>query len=143
MQVKDTNIKGAIRINSWRTRDWNVGVLGDVNVSGSYFSQVEILKTRATGLVDIGETQTRCAYDIRNNDLGDFVAVDIGFGLSVAETEFKFKAKEKSSDTCSVFYNRGVGNSPGKALVDSNIGCTSERFLNPGTFIFVNNRVKA
>ena len=62
-------------------------------------------------MVDIGETQTRCAYDIRNNELGDFVAVDVGFGLSVAETEFKFKANEKSSDPYSTFYNGGIGNS--------------------------------
>ena len=31
----------------------------------------------------------------------------------------------------------------GKALVHLNLGCASERFVNPGTFIFVNNRVKA
>ena len=147
MQVKDTNIKGAIRINrSLAPRGLeieNVDILGDINVSRSYFSELALLKTRITGMVDIGETQTRCAYDIRNNELGDFVAVDVGFGLSVAETEFKFKANEKSSDPYSTFYNGGIGNSFGKALVDFNLGCASERFVNPGTFIFVNNRVKA
>ena len=55
MQVEDTNIKGAIRINrSLIPRGLqikNVDVLGDIDVSGSYFSELAILKTRVTGLV--------------------------------------------------------------------------------------------
>lgn len=142
----------------------NITVDGDLDISSSYFSALEILKARIDGVLDLSRTQARCTYDIRKNSIGDMIAVQLGFGAAnlsekgEAREPYTFKAisnnsafgrpaylsKDRSDpDQYDRFSDPAAGSGTAHHLVQSDSMCPNSRALRAGTFLLVDNDIKA
>ncbi|MBI1980476.1 MAG: hypothetical protein HYS63_02720 [Methylocystis sp.] len=123
----------------------NTKVDGDVDLAHSFFSHLVFLKNHVGGALDLGQSQARCSFDIRKNEIDDVVAVEFGFGdvrkSDKGEELFGFKpANEKSSSAYQRF-----------TAPDSQIfkgenpfprPCDYVRSIVPGSFVFIENHIK-
>ena len=169
IEIADATIKGAIRLDHTVILDrlivQNVSVTGDLEIATSFFSHLEIFRNNIGGALDLSQSQARCSYDIRKNEIGDMVAVQLGFGeaqssetTNASETNYYFK---RVSD------NENFGRAPSNSSKNRNDGyrdpydrytetnsrtgemiraakeCAFLRSIKPGTFVFVGNRVKS
>jgi hypothetical protein len=167
LEIGDSTIKGSINLDASFIVETlnieNVSVDGDLDISSSYFSALEILKARIDGVLDLSRTQARCTYDVRKNSIGDMIAVQLGFGAAnlskkgESEDPYTFKAISNNSafgrpaflsegnldpDQYDRFSDpaAGKGTAP---LVLSSSTCPNSRALRAGTFLLVDNDIKA
>lgn len=167
LEIGDSTIKGSIKFDHSFIIETlnieNVSVDGDLDISFSYFSALEILKTKIDGVLDLSRTQARCTYDIRKNSIGDMIAVQLGFGAATlskegeAEAPYMFKAISDNSafgrpaylpneqldpDQYDRFSDPAAGSGTAR-LVQSSSACPNSRALRAGTFLLVDNDIKA
>lgn len=123
----------------------NTKVDGDVDLARSFFSHLVFLKSHVGGALDLGQSQARCSFDIRKNEIDDVVAVEFGFGdvrkSDKGEELFGFTTENKKSNNA---YQRFTG-------ADSRIfnggnpypkPCDYVRSIVPGSFVFIENHIK-
>jgi hypothetical protein len=123
----------------------NTKVDGDVDLARSFFSHLVFLKNHVGGALDLGQSQARCGFDIRKNEIDDVVAVEFGFGdvrtSDGGEELFGFKTgNEKSSSA----YQRFTG--PDSQIFNGENPfpkpCDYVRSIVPGSFVFIENHIK-
>lgn len=167
LEIGDSTVKGSIKLDHSFIVETlnleNISVDGDLDISSSYFSALEILKARVDGVLDLSRTQARCTYDIRKNSIGDMIAVQLGFGAAnlskKGETKdpYTFKAISNNSafgrpaflsnnkpdpDQYDRFSDPAAANGTAP-LVQSSSRCPNSRALRAGTFLVVDNDIKA
>jgi hypothetical protein len=59
-----------------------VSLSGELAMRGSAFPYILVQFSKIAGVLDLTQSQARCAYHIRKSEIGDLVAVDLGFGSS-------------------------------------------------------------
>ena len=84
LAIIDTIVHGSINVPDSLIGDElaieNTKVDGDVDLARSFFSHLVFLKNHVGGALDLGQSQARCSFDIRKNEIDDIVAVEFGFG---------------------------------------------------------------
>jgi hypothetical protein len=159
-RIGDAAVKGTIHLNSsifvGRLTVENVFTAGDLDLSSSFSSYVDVLKDNITGLFDLSQSQARCSFDIRKNEIGDMIAAQIGFGQAEASapnaplSRYGFRPMSDNDgfgrpprpDAFERYSEPEFPSSTGAAIRDTK-ECTHDRQVMPGTFVFVNNRVKS
>ncbi|MFO1125979.1 MAG: hypothetical protein U1E25_12385 [Methylocystis sp.] len=123
----------------------NTKVDGDVDLARSFFSHLVFLKNHVGGALDLGQSQARCSFDIRKNEIDDVVAVEFGFGdvrkSDKGEELFGFKAGNEKSNNA---YQRFTG-SDSQIFKGENPfpkPCDYVRLIVPGSFVFIENHIK-
>ncbi|KAF2989335.1 hypothetical protein OGR47_20955 (plasmid) [Methylocystis sp. MJC1] len=104
LEIENSSIGGSVRLNGTivaGTLTIDSGsIRGDVDVSASFFSNLEILRNNIAHVLDLGQSQARCSFDIRKNEIGDVVAVQLGFGeVELVEGEVASEPSENISET--------------------------------------------
>ena len=57
-----------------------LNVSGEMRFSGSAFSNLVIQFSKIGGVLDLTNTEARCAYLMKRNEIGEVVAINFGFG---------------------------------------------------------------
>ena len=123
----------------------NTKVDGDVDLARSFFSHLVFLKNHVGGALDLGQSQARCSFDVRKNEIDDVVAVEFGFGdvraSDKGEELFGFKAGGERSNNA---YQRFTG--PESRIFNGEKpfpkSCDYVRSIVPGSFVFIENHIK-
>ena len=83
--ISDSNVKGSIHFGNAFVSDRlsieNTVAGGGVDISSGLISQLMIVESNISGSLDLSQTQMRCSYDIRKNNIGAIIAAEIGFGF--------------------------------------------------------------
>jgi hypothetical protein len=159
LKIADTTVKGSIRLNNSIITNQltveNVSVAGDLDVSASFISTLEVLKDKIGGVFDLSQSQARCSYDIRKNEIGDMVAVQLGFGAAESSrtnetsTIYNFKptwnnegfGRTKRPDAYERYMQSELKFGTG-AMIRAAKECANDRLIKPGTFVLVDNHIK-
>ena len=163
MDVSDSVVKGSVKLYQSVVLDLlnieNLSVEGDLDVTTSFVSTLEILKNKIGGVLDLSQSQVRCSYDIRKNEIGDMVAVQLGFGTKIGDAVYNFKkistnsafgrplppAKDspdnKPMDDPYDVYT--ASRSQTAADIRGKEACRVINFIKPGTFVLVDNHIKS
>ncbi len=149
LAIIDTIVHGSLNVPNSLVGDEltieNTKVDGDVDLARSFFSHLVFLKNHVGGALDLGQSQARCSFDIRKNEIDDVVAVEFGFGdvrkSDKGEELFGFTAgNEKSSSA----YRRFTG--PESQIFNGenpfSKPCDYVRSIVPGSFVFIENHIK-
>ncbi len=123
----------------------NTKVDGDVDLARSFFSHLVFLKNHVGGALDLGQSQARCSFDVRKNEIDDVVAVEFGFGdvrtSDTGEELFGFKAGGAKSNNA---YQRFTG--PESRIFKGEKpfpkSCDYVRSIVPGSFVFIENHIR-
>jgi hypothetical protein len=65
-----------------------VSLLGELGMRGAAFPYVLVQFSKIGGVFDLTKSQARCAYDIRQSEIGELIAVDSGFGTAQDKLSF-------------------------------------------------------
>lgn len=161
--AEDTDIGGSMKLNtsimSGRLTIEKARVEGDVDVYGSFFSHFSVLRSEIKGALDLSQSQARCSYDIRKNEIGDLVATQFGFGAAASSrTERIAHIFLKITDSAA--FGRPLHNElmqiapdPYDIFADQNTAtakkipkdakCDIVNSINTGTFALVDNSVNS
>ncbi|MGJ0620324.1 MAG: hypothetical protein ACR65Z_06365 [Methylocystis sp.] len=149
MAIIDTIVHGSVNVPDSLVGDEltieNTKVDGDVDLAGSFFSHLVFLKNHVGGVLDLGQSQARCSFDIRKNEIDDVVAVEFGFGdvrkSDKGEEFFGFTEGNKKSSSA---YRRFTG--PDSQIFNGenpfSKPCDYVRSIVPGSFVFIENHIK-
>jgi hypothetical protein len=165
MDISDSVVKGSVRLNHSVMVDLlnieNLSVEGDLDMTTSFVSHLEVLKDRIGGVLDLSQSQARCTYDIRKNEIGDLVAVQLGFGTlrssASGSAVYTFKkisrdpafgrplppAQEDSKPLDDPFDLYTTSKSETASAIQDNQTCDVVNFIKPGTFVLVDNHIKS
>ncbi|MGD9658809.1 MAG: hypothetical protein AB7U61_14430, partial [Methylocystis sp.] len=84
LTIANTKVEGSVNVPDSLVGDKlsieNTKVGGDVDLARSFFSHLVFLKNHVGGALDLGQSQARCSFDMRKNEIDDVVAVEFGFG---------------------------------------------------------------
>lgn len=167
LEISDSSIVGTIKLHdslvAERLTIENVSVGGDLDLSAGYFSHLVVLKDKIDGTLDFSQTQARCSFDIRKNEIGDTVAVQFGFGSVVPLWTKGFGHSFKKLTDNPIFglaFGRPLKSAAGanipdpydtygdessitKKYIPDEKTCEPFRLIKPGTLVFVDNHVKS
>jgi len=167
LEIGDSVIKGSAKLDHSFILETlnleNISVDGDLDISTSYFSTLEVLKSKIDGVLDLSRSQARCTFDVRKNTIGDMIAVQLGFGAANVSADgettgpYSFKAisdhkgfgrpaflksGKRDIDPFDRFSDTAAENGT-RPLVQLNSQCENDRSLRAGTFLLVDNDIKA
>lgn len=149
LAIIDTIVHGSVNVPDSLVGDEltieNTKVDGDVDLARSFFSHLVFLKNHVGGALDLGQSQARCSFDIRKNEIDDVVAVEFGFGdvrkSDKGEELFGFTEGNKKSSSA---YRRFTG--PDSQIFKGenpfSKPCDYVRSIVPGSFVFIENHIK-
>ncbi|MCC3244914.1 hypothetical protein LG047_06200 [Methylocystis sp. WRRC1] len=156
--ISDTTVKGSLRLKGSLYREElnieNVAISGDVDLSASFFSNVSLLKNQIDGALDLTQSQARCSFDIRKNEIADIVGVEFGFGSVKSPSSFQkkddavygFKDHETESIGAAGDENAFERYANSGEVISKNemrhTPCKAYRAIVPGVLVFINNHVK-
>jgi hypothetical protein len=85
-QILDTEVRGSLLFRHAILFDPaifdTVSASGELSLRGAALSHFLLQFSDIGGVLDLSESQARCAYNIRKSEIGDLVAVKAGFGNS-------------------------------------------------------------
>lgn len=148
INVIDSTIHGSLNIyNSRATKQITVEnskVEGHVDFSRSFFSNLILIRNRMDGALDIVGTRARCSYDIRQNEIDDVIAAELGFGSVQTlsdknEREFSFKEDIKTKENSDRFTYGVVSQKERLDVLPR--PCLIPRSIVPGSFVFIGNHI--
>jgi hypothetical protein len=157
--ISNTSVRGSVELDHSfvvnRLSLENNVVDGDVDLSTMFFSQLEVMKDKIHGVLDLSESQARCTFDIRKSEIGDIVASRLGFGSAdaaqgdniVKSYSFLPLANNRSFGRplpkgVEDPYDRFMGSNAGIELIKGEFECPADRGIRPGTFVLIDNRIK-
>jgi hypothetical protein len=112
----DTNVAGSFHLNeSLVLRDlqfFRANLSGDLSVSTSAFGSFLLQSSRIGGILELNQSEARCGYFIKANDLGYVMAVNAGFGSYRT-------VSNGSASAQSVWWHRSLGNKSIKSAFDA------------------------
>jgi len=162
MDISDSVVSGSIKLNNSFVFDLinieNVSVVGDLDISTSFVSNLEVLKDKIGGALDLSQSQARCSYDIRKNEIGDMVAVKLGFGsvnggihtFKDISTDAAFgrplpparRSKDKKA-LADPYTQYGDLASQTARVIQETKACDAPNLIKPGTFLIGDNHIKS
>jgi hypothetical protein len=167
LEIGDSVVKGSIKLDHSFIVETlnleNISVDGDVDISTSYFSALEVLKDKIDGVLDLSRSQSRCTYDVRKNKIRDMVAVQLGFGAANVSKKgevappYSFKAVsdnkgfgrpaflktgKRDIDPYDRFSDPAAAKGTAR-FVQSKTQCQNDRALQAGTFLLVDNDIES
>lgn len=159
LEISDSNVNGSIRLDHSGVVDRvtikNANVEGDLDINTMFFSYLEVFRNNIAGVFDLSQSQARCSFDMRKNEIGDMVATQLGFGAlddqSASEPSYLFTSVSNKES-----FGRplppGIGDpndhfadpksKPGVMMAASR-KCAVLNSIKPGTFALVDNRIKS
>ena len=98
LQILDSQVAGSIILRDTVFLEPvivdTVSLAGELGMSGAAFPYVLVQFSKVGGVFDLTNSQARCAYDIRQSEIGEIVAVDSGFGTAQNERSFDWRNVE-------------------------------------------------
>ena len=125
-----------------------VSLSGELSVRGATLSYLLLQFSKVGGVLDLTDSQARCAYLISKSEIGDLVAVNSGFGTSTTDQApgqgkapkqlFDWRLQPNSTDPVS-----DVNSNQRSTLAPSNRECNYGAITSYRTFLVSDTRVKA
>jgi len=122
-------------------------VQSHLNVTGSALSSFVFENGKILGKLDLTKSEVRCEYQIRNNELGELLAVDFGFGSvavdpsttrSVPTYLYSWRRSDKSEKISNLLANSEVTQRVKKAE-----DCGTQRDSPRAEFLFSQNKISS
>jgi hypothetical protein len=86
LRILDTEVKGSLLFRASKIQEPaifdTISLSGELSVRNARLSYLVLQFSKVGGVLDLTESQARCAYLIRKSEIGDLVAVQAGFGPS-------------------------------------------------------------
>lgn len=123
----------------------NAKIAGGVDLSRSLFSHLVLIRNRIEGSLDLGQTRARCSFDVRQNDIDDFVAVEFGFGDVRLAPDGKDELFGLRDDDKTKVMMARFGGPAGAIFGSADTSprtCAMIRSIVPGSFVFIGNHVR-
>jgi hypothetical protein len=123
-----------------------VSVSGELSVQGAALSYLLLQFSKVGGVLDLTDSQARCAYRISKSEIGDLVAVSSGFGTSTTDQapgqdkveRFDLRPQPNSTDPISE-----VSSNQRSTLAPNNRECNYGGITPNRTFLVSDTRVRA
>jgi hypothetical protein len=135
LQIVDSQISGSLLLRKAQFLEPAIfdtlTVSGELSVHEAKFPYLFLQYSKVGGVLDLRDSRARCAYHIRQSEIGDLVAVDAGFGTSEGTRDQNGPAAA-SGDAA----NAGE---PGDQRPCKYSGIAAS----PGTFLISDTRVKS
>lgn len=148
IEFSDSEIHGSLNLDKSFIIDQitveNTKVDGHVRFNKSFFSNLVLIRNRMGSALDIGETRTRCSYDIRQNEIDDVIAVDLGFGVMQSSSDSQKRAYSHKNDAITKAnldrFSYGVLSQKERLDITPR-PCLISRSIVPGSYVFIGNHI--
>jgi hypothetical protein len=139
LRILDSQVKGSLIFRGSIIPELaifdTVSLSGELSLRGTAVSYLLVQYSTVSGVLDLTDSQARCAYVIRKSDIEDFVAVGAGFGTTSGEAG--------EGDTTSLYHWLRPNINPDSILATENRECRYWPISLAGNFLVSDTRVRA
>jgi hypothetical protein len=149
LNVTDSDVRSSIIITDtllYETAQFDrVKISGDLNFRGSTLSFLTAQHAKIDGILDLSDTEARCAYHIKKSQIGAAVAVQTGFGTVSQQGEsadrvpnvFSWRRALKKNEV-----RRWLSNLEIKKLIGDGESCAYPDYDYRAQFFFFDDNVR-
>jgi hypothetical protein len=151
MRLLDSEVHGSSLLRNSLVLDLaafdTVQLSGELSVRNSFFPYLLVQFSKVGGVLDLNGSQARCSYKIRKSEIGDIVAVDVGFGTAASQPQKTLDGKpaydwSNLSPEVSALLAVAENGPPGQ-FASSRTCDRSSISYSPGSFLISDTRIKS
>jgi hypothetical protein len=143
LQILDSVIGGSIIFRQSLVRRIavfdTIVLSGELSMRESALSYFLLQFSKIGGVLDLTNSQARCAYTISKSEIRDLVAVDAGFGTTEQNDRFSWRDNAKLPESVQAMYSSSISNP--SATHDVEVKCNNEKIATSGEFLVSDARV--